>query len=403
MSYYSEVKIKNLVQQFDSLVELEWPKTVFLANHQSLSKKKHIFVRKYPRLIIGTSGVGSFIVDSDDGARKISLQPGDALFLYPGCWTEPLNNQHYQCLEILLHSSRIEIYEDDLDSYPFHKSITSYPITKDWGPLTALFSFFSKAVSQNSGMTELELKSLSRLIVSYTSRFLKKSNFFKPEKRDKSLVLFENAHTYVREYFHQDITRTMVAEKLNISPGYVNELFKKYLGYSFKDALMTLRMEHAHDLLAERSLKIRDIAELCGFNSLDNFTFAFRQNFDMPPTVMRKKLLQGEEPKPKNIRNVCAYKRLEILSPQLISELTVVSEPDLFIKIPVYFINFSKKDIKVFQLDDKKQRIFKGEIEPGSRLRIGSDPESLWLITDKDEVELGLVRTHSEPGIAIID
>jgi transcriptional regulator GlxA family with amidase domain len=83
-------------------------------------------------------------------------------------------------------------------------------------------------------------------------------------------------------------TRTL-ANKLGLSVRYVQDLAKDS-GFSITERILELRLQKAHAILMnDRSctLKISDVAAICGFNELSHFHRCFRRRFGAAPARLR--------------------------------------------------------------------------------------------------------------------
>jgi len=93
---------------------------------------------------------------------------------------------------------------------------------------------------------------------------------------------------YVHAHFKEDITLESVSEYVRLSPGYVSKMFKKNLGYGFKELLTELRLKYAENLLLHSDESITDISYFCGFQSSSHFLRSFSKKYDMSPREFRK-------------------------------------------------------------------------------------------------------------------
>ena len=89
-----------------------------------------------------------------------------------------------------------------------------------------------------------------------------------------------------------------IAEKFNISIAYLSRSFKNITGEKYIDYLNRIRMERAAEKLLDYSnLKVKDIAEMVGFENPYYFMKRFKQHFDCTPSEYRKKNeVRGEIP-----------------------------------------------------------------------------------------------------------
>lgn len=80
-----------------------------------------------------------------------------------------------------------------------------------------------------------------------------------------------------------------VSSQIGVSPNYLSALLKKENGITFKDLLTKKRIEKAQELLLTSSMKIREIAETCGYNDQHYFSYCFKKYTGMSPNACRRK------------------------------------------------------------------------------------------------------------------
>ncbi len=73
------------------------------------------------------------------------------------------------------------------------------------------------------------------------------------------------------------------------SSGHFNRLCKQYLGSSAIRYLTDLRLQYGYYLLSSSKLKLKSIAELCGYDNEFAFSVAFKRKFGYPPKTLRDK------------------------------------------------------------------------------------------------------------------
>ena len=81
-----------------------------------------------------------------------------------------------------------------------------------------------------------------------------------------------------------------VASAVNMSYTYFSKFFKEQTQQSFSEYITSVRMREAKRLLeADPSIKIKDVANLVGYESVYSFSRAFKQSYQMPPKKLREK------------------------------------------------------------------------------------------------------------------
>ena len=90
-------------------------------------------------------------------------------------------------------------------------------------------------------------------------------------------------------HFNEKYTLSALADKYCISISALSHRFQATTGTSVMDYLLSCRIAHAKQLLANTDLPIGEIIEQCGFSDNSNFSRRFRQLNGLSPTEFRKK------------------------------------------------------------------------------------------------------------------
>ncbi|MCU6709817.1 AraC family transcriptional regulator [Paenibacillus sp. J5C_2022] len=98
---------------------------------------------------------------------------------------------------------------------------------------------------------------------------------------------------YMEEHFKEEISLEGVAEKLNITGGYLSTYFKEKTGINFVDYVNEFRVKKAMDMLLKADLRIQDIAQEAGYLSLSSFNRAFKKFSGVTPSEYRRNNLNA--------------------------------------------------------------------------------------------------------------
>ena len=74
----------------------------------------------------------------------------------------------------------------------------------------------------------------------------------------------------------------------------LRDLIKKETGSSFVDLLTKKRIETARELVLGSSMKMREIAERCGYSDQHYFSYCFKKYCNESPNAMRRRLDAGK-------------------------------------------------------------------------------------------------------------
>lgn len=94
---------------------------------------------------------------------------------------------------------------------------------------------------------------------------------------------------YLDRHYGEDINLNIVADKLNLTSGYLSSTFKEKTGINFSEYLNTLRIERAKALLTNLDLRIQDIALQVGYQNVNSFIRMFKRSSGLTPGEYRKR------------------------------------------------------------------------------------------------------------------
>ena len=103
---------------------------------------------------------------------------------------------------------------------------------------------------------------------------------------------------YIDENLSRDIGLDEVAELAGLTPNYLTKYFKMKRGVNFKAFLTEKRIERAKELLENTDCSVRDIAEMCGYNSSKQLILNFTKLTGITPGEYKKAPAAGEEGTP---------------------------------------------------------------------------------------------------------
>lgn len=95
---------------------------------------------------------------------------------------------------------------------------------------------------------------------------------------------------YIDTNYSQPITLTQLAHEAALSREYLCRSFRKTLGYSPIDYLISVRLFHAKQMLNQTSDSVKRISEACGFSSEQYFFALFKRKVGMTPLQYRQRV-----------------------------------------------------------------------------------------------------------------
>ncbi len=103
--------------------------------------------------------------------------------------------------------------------------------------------------------------------------------------------------SFLNEHYHEpDLEFDALMCYFDLSRSHGCALFRKHFDKPFREVLREVRVAQVERFLEESSLRVNEIAHLCGFHSSDRLRVAFKKIQGISPTLYRKKVISGENP-----------------------------------------------------------------------------------------------------------
>ena len=156
------------------------------------------------------------------------------------------------------------------------------------------FSYAQKAIHHN--VYEYLLKPVNvKQFVAVLSRLkseLDSLSSDEDESKEDDTVFRSQAIRRAKEYIHahlgENLSLSTVAARVNISNNYLSALFKSETNQTYSAYVTAKRIEKAKHLLDTSEFKIYEIAEICGYNSVNHFIGVFKKITGVTPAQYKK-------------------------------------------------------------------------------------------------------------------
>ena len=106
-------------------------------------------------------------------------------------------------------------------------------------------------------------------------------------RRNGDQLDLKDVKDHIDHYFRDPLSLHSVAKLFLVSKEHLSRAFRKSFGATVNDYITERRMTAAHELLAEGSFEIKEIARMVGYNDLAYFYRVFKKQFGFPPGQMR--------------------------------------------------------------------------------------------------------------------
>ncbi|MBR5307151.1 MAG: helix-turn-helix transcriptional regulator [Clostridia bacterium] len=98
----------------------------------------------------------------------------------------------------------------------------------------------------------------------------------------------ETALLYMRQNADKQITLEELSNLVHLEKSYFVRLFRQTTGKTPIEALISIRLDKANDLIANTDMKICDIAPLCGYNTVSFFISSYKERYGVTPREHRR-------------------------------------------------------------------------------------------------------------------
>ena len=143
-----------------------------------------------------------------------------------------------------------------------------------------MFSDFNDSVSNSSEIDEIRKILESRL--EEMVKMLEGNN----SSKDRQAI--EMSRKIIQDdYANENLCLNSIADQIHLSPGYLRQLFKKVTGESINSYLTTVRIKHAHELLAATDKKLHEIALEVGYKDEFYLSNVFKKHYGIRPSDVR--------------------------------------------------------------------------------------------------------------------
>lgn len=129
------------------------------------------------------------------------------------------------------------------------------------------------------------------VLLTYADRFYQRQFITRKVSSDQLLDRLEEA---LNQYFASDIlvhrglpSVADIAEKLNVSPGYLSDLLKALTGQTTQQHIHDMLIERAKEKLSTTDLSVSEIAYELGFEHLQSFSKLFKLKTNISPVKFR--------------------------------------------------------------------------------------------------------------------
>ncbi|MGT2925445.1 AraC family transcriptional regulator [Streptococcus caviae] len=217
--------------------------------------------------------------------KVYEAKAGDFVIKNQGVPHAEKNNLAYPVEQICINISGLQI--EGMPANNLLSSETSPVITseKHQELLSLLFRKILNEVMGNNGVNE-ELANV--LMCSALQIILYETKDFRIKSINKHENIIKEIKNYIDQHFKENLSLDLLSTAFHISIYHLSRQFKKYIGYTVNNYIVSCRLGEAQKRLLFSSEAIADIAKSCGYSNLSYFYTVFRKKVGYTPSEYRQ-------------------------------------------------------------------------------------------------------------------
>ena len=253
-------------------------------NHWEFKYHCHDFLE----LSIVTSGVADYCIDGNN----YTIKKGEVLISNPGLYhmETPGEYSKYTQLHIGVHNFKLsDIRENYIDN-------------KGVGPVIKLKKYENeflkccdeiikeekmKRVGYPIVLKSLVMKLLIILCREFESEEKQEDEYNCSFQSSEKQNIVREIIDYMNENYMCDISLDKISKNMYLSPVYISKIFKEEIGDSPINHLIKIRLSKAEDLLKDKSIPIKVVAQRVGYNDAYHFSKLFKKYYGISPSAFR--------------------------------------------------------------------------------------------------------------------
>lgn len=99
----------------------------------------------------------------------------------------------------------------------------------------------------------------------------------------------KKAESYIKINIHNKVTVSDVAKYIGIDRSHLSRLFRRDMGVSPQQYIISLKMKTAANYLKNKQISVSEAAQSVGYGDIRIFNKAFKREFGMSPSLWRKR------------------------------------------------------------------------------------------------------------------
>lgn len=135
--------------------------------------------------------------------------------------------------------------------------------------------------------TQSDIESIANLAANEFCQLVKKIKDSGIKFSINTPEVLVNAYNYILRNLNQKLNVSEIAQKVGISHDYLEKLFKRELGSTVGNFILSSRVKNSQNLLKNSNMSISEIAMAMGFSSSSHYIKAYKSIFNITPSKHR--------------------------------------------------------------------------------------------------------------------
>lgn len=187
-----------------------------------------------------------------------------------------------------LNSIMSQLYKYHYSNMIFYLSLLTSSVFQTLNTIerNSSLDFEIDFISFNNNIQALE--TLEEIKEEYLTLFRQITEKMQNQKNDKTELIVSNAIKYVElHYRNNNLSPQVIADYINLTPAYLNKLFREYTSISLSSHITNVRMDKAKRLLLESDHNVDEIIDVVGWENKKYFYTVFKKNHGVTPSEYR--------------------------------------------------------------------------------------------------------------------
>lgn len=202
--------------------------------------------------------------------------------------------QKYRLLMEMISDGDFESLEELVENLIYE--FRSFPLEQVKQFMVDMFSMLSSRMMKMGGSFWKDVKEIldyQKIMAASNKKIMKEVcldmlgqviSVMEKRQSEVSRSIIDRAAEYMKQNFAGALSLESLADQYFLNPTYFSRMFRQYMGVTFTDYLIELRMERAKELLRQGRYKVYEVSSKVGYTSDKYFCRVFKQYTGQSPT-----------------------------------------------------------------------------------------------------------------------